>query len=475
MDNRDLEKWGGRAASWAANYLETLSERPVRPPTRPGEVRASLPPAPPQDGETVEQVFADFEKLVVPHITNWQHPRFFAYFPSNSSPPSILAEWLTAAMGAQCMLWQTSPAGTEMEIHVLDWLRQMIGIGDGWHGIIQGGATLATLSAVLTARDKALDWKSKEQGLFGQKRLRVYANAEGHSSIEKAVFLSGIGRENLVRVASDDEGAMCPDALQAAINADRAAGYLPCALVAVIGSTGVGVSDSLTRILPIARAEGLFSHVDAAWAGSALICPEFRYLADGIEMADSIVFNPHKWLMTNFDCSVHFIKSTDDFKKTMSITPAYLVTQDADDIIDYSQMTMELGRRFRALKLWFVIRCYGVSGLQAIIRDHVAWTVDLAARIEAAAGFEITSPPRLGLFSFRIRRKGMKDGQELDALNARLVDAVNADGTLYLTQTVHDGRYVIRVSIGTTTTRASDIDLTYQTVTALAAPLLAGK
>ena len=473
MENNDLKHWGQKAADWSAEYLDSLASRPVRPQTRPGEVLNSLPVVPPQDAQPVEDVFADFEELVVPHVTNWQHPRFFAYFPSNTSPPSILAEWLTATMAANCLLWQTAPAGTEMEVRVLDWLRQMVGLGEGWHGIIQTGASMATLSAILTARDKALDWDSKETGLFGQKRLRVYATAEGHSSIEKAVYLAGIGRENLVRVATDDEGAMCPDALQTAIDADRAAGYLPCALVAVLGTTGVGVSDRLDRILPIARAEGLYSHVDAAWAGSALICPEFRDLAAGIEDADSLVFNPHKWLMTNFDCSVHFIRSVEDMKKTMSITPAYLVTQDADEVTDYSQMTIELGRRFRALKLWFVIRCYGVSGLQKIIRDHVAWTAELATRIEATPGFEITSPARLGLFSFRIRRRGMEDGAALDALNAQLVDRVNADGTVYLTQTIHGGRYIIRVSVGTTMTTHEDIAIAYDRIVDLATPLLA--
>ena len=473
MKNRDLEYWGRRAAEWSADYLDSLGERPVRPQTRPGEVMASLPPTPPHEGEAVEDVFADFESLVVPHVTNWQHPRFFAYFPANSSPPSILAEWLTATMAANCLLWQTSPAGTEMEIHVLDWLRQMTGIGEGWHGIIQTGAGMATLSAILTAREKALDWAGKETGLSGQPVLRVYVTVEAHSSVEKAVFLSGIGRENLVTVPTDDDGAMNPVALRAAIAADRDAGFVPCALCCVVGGTGVGASDRLETILPIARDEGLFSHVDAAWAGSALICPEFRDIARGVEMADSLVMNPHKWLMTNFDCSAHFIKSVEDFQKTMSITPAYLVTQDAEGITDYSQLTLELGRRFRALKLWFVIRCYGVAGLQQIIRNHVAWTDDLAARIGATTGFEITSAPRLGLFSFRLRPDGMDDGAALDALNARLVDAVNGDGTLYLTQTIHRGRYVIRISIGTTATTAADIDIVYDRIVALAAPILA--
>ena len=472
MDNRDLEAWGRRAAEWSAQYLESLRDRPVRPKTRPGEVMAALPPAPPQQAETVEQVFADFESLVVPHVTNWQHPRFFAYFPSNNSPPSILAEWLTATMAANCLLWQTSPAGTEMEIHVLDWLRQMTGIGEGWYGIIQTGAGMATLSAILTAREKALDWVGKEVGLAGQPVLRVYTTDQAHSSIEKAVFLSGIGRDNLVRVATDAEGAMDPQALRAAIAADRAAGLLPCAVCCVLGGTGIGASDRLDEILPVAQAEGLFSHVDAAWAGSALICPEFREIARGIELADSLVMNPHKWLMTNFDCSAHFVKSVEDFRKTMSITPAYLVTQDAEGITDYSQLTLELGRRFRALKLWFVIRCYGVSGLQDIIRNHVAWTDALAARIGATPGFEITSRPRLGLFSFRLRPEGYEDGEALDKLNAGLVDAVNGDGTLYLTQTIHQGRYVIRISIGTTSTTAEDIDIVYDRIVALAAPIL---
>ena len=473
MKNSDLAEWGRRAADWSVSYLESLTSRPVRPPTRPGEVRESLTAAPPQEGDSVEEIFSDFETLVVPHVTNWQHPRFFAYFPSNSSPPSVLAEWLTATLAAQCMLWQTSPAGTEMEIHVLDWLRQMTGIGDGWHGVIQTGAGMATLSAILTAREKALDWDGKEKGLAGQKTLRVYVSPHAHSSVEKAVFLSGIGRENLVKVPADAQGAMRPDALRDAIAADRAAGYLPCALVAVVGGTSVGYSDHLDDILPIAKQEGLFTHVDAAWAGSALICPEFRGIAKGIEMADSLVINPHKWLMTNFDCSAHFVKSIDDLQKTMSINPAYLVTQDADGIQDYSQMTMELGRRFRALKLWFVIRAYGVTGLQRIIRNHVAWAEQLASRLATVPGIELTSPVNLGLFSFRLRPEGAADGAALDRVNASFLDAVNADGTIYLTQTIHEGRYVIRVSIGATSTEEADIDLAHDTIIRLAAPFLA--
>jgi len=472
MKNSDLEEWGRRAAEWSAAYLASLEAQPVRPQTRPGEVRASLPASPPPEAEPVADIFADFESLVVPHVTNWQHPRFFAYFPANSSPPSILAEWLTATMAAQCMLWQTSPAGTEMEIHVLDWLRQMTGIGEGWHGVIQTGAAMATLSAILTAREKALDWAGKEQGLAGQKILRVYGSTQAHSSVEKAVFLAGIGRDNLVKVPVDADGAMRADSLREAIAADRAAGYLPCAVCCVVGGTSVGASDRLDEILPIARAEGLFSHVDAAWAGSAMICPEFRVMARGIEMADSLVMNPHKWMMTNFDCSAHFVKSLDDLKKTMSITPAYLVTQDAEGITDFSQVTIELGRRFRALKLWFVIRAYGVSGLQQIIRNHASWAGRLADSIAATPGFEITSPARLGLFSFRLRPEGMPDGAALDRLNAQFLDAVNADGTIYLTQTVHEDRYVIRVSIGATATRAEDIDVALERITTLATPFL---
>ena len=474
MKNRDLVEWGRRAADWSASYLDSLENRPVRPPTRPGEVRASLPDSPPPKAEPIEDIFADFENLVVPHMTNWQHPRFFAYFPSNSSPPSVLAEWLTATLAAQCMLWQTSPAGTEMEVLTLDWLRQMTGIGEGWHGVIETGAGMATLSAILTAREKALDWKGKEKGLAGQKPLRVYVSPHAHSSVEKAVFLSGIGRENLVKVAADADGAMVPAALRDAIAADRAAGYVPCALVAVVGGTSVGYSDRLDEILPVAHEEGLFTHVDAAWAGSALICPEFRGIAKGIEMADSMVINPHKWLMTNFDCSAHFVKSIDDLQRTMSINPAYLMTQDAEGIQDFSQVTMELGRRFRALKLWFVIRAYGVDGLQRIIRNHVAWAEQLAGRLAEAPGIELTSPVKLGLFSFRLRPEGVGDGPALDKVNARFLDAVNADGTIYLTQTMHGGRYVIRVSIGTTATEAKDIDIAYDTIMRLAVPFLAG-
>ena len=468
MKHTDLEKWGRRVGEWSSDYFKNLGARKVRAPTKPGEVRAAIDKSPPDKGQPVDKVFADFERIVMPNMTHWQHPRFFAYFPATSSPPSILAEWLTASLGAQCLLWQTSPAATEMEQAVLDWLRQMTRIGEGWSGMIQSGAAMATLSAILVARERALDWKSKETGLFGQPVLRVYASEHAHSSIEKAVFLSGMGRRNLVKVECDDAGAMRGEALARAIEADRKAGYVPCALCAIVGGTGVGASDRLDETIDVAKREGLFVHVDAAWAGSALICPEFQDMARGVERADSFVMNPHKWLMTNFDCSAHFFKSPEDLRRTMSITPAYLVTQDAEAITDFSQMSVELGRRFRALKLWFVIRCYGVEGLREIIRLHVRLAGAFAERLGETDGFEITSTPKLGLFSFRLRPPGMEDGERLDQINARFLDAVNQDGTLYLTQTFHEGRYVIRVSIGSSTTTEGDVDVAYKRLVELA-------
>ena len=439
MDHDELPKWSARAANWARDYHKGLRDRPVRGQVTPGSIRDALPATAPEQPEPMEAIWADFERLVPDNMTHWQHPRFFAYFPANSSPPSILAEWLTATMAANSMLWQTSPAGTEMEIHVLDWLRQMTGIGEGWYGIIQTGAGMATLSAILTAREKALDWAGKETGLSGQPVLRVYATDQSHSSVEKAVFLSGIGRDNLVAVATDDDGAMDPEALRAAIAADRAAGYLPAGVVFCAGGTSVGAFDDIAAGLQVARAEGLYTHVDAAWAGSAMICPEFRPLWAGAEGCDSIVFNPHKWLGVQFDCSVQFLADPAPQVKTLGLRPDYLETLEGE-VTDFNEWTVPLGRRFRALKLWFVLRAYGLEGLRARLRNHVTWVAELCERVAAIEGLEVVTEPRLALFTF-----AHVDG---DAATERLIRAVNADGRVYLTQTRHAGRFVIRMTAG---------------------------
>ena len=469
MDEDDLRRWAHRAADWSADYLAGVGDRPVRAQVSPGEIFRQLPAAPPEAGEPMEAIFADRDRLILPGMTHWQHPRFFAYFPANASPPSLVAEFVTAAMAAQCMLWQTSPAATELESRVTDWLRAMIGLPAGFSGVIQDSASGATLAALLTARERALGHAGNRDGLAGQAPVRVYASAQVHSSVDKAVRIAGIGDANLVRIpVAGPLHGMDPEALEAAIVADRAAGLLPAAVVACLGGTSIGACDPIDAVARVARRHGLFLHVDAAWAGSAMICPEFRDLMRGAEAADSLVFNPHKWLFTHFDCSAHFVRDPGALTDTLGLRPPFLRTLGHEGVTDYSEWSVPLGRRFRALKLWFVIRSYGVAGLQEMIRRHVAWAGELAERVAAHPDFELVTGPILSLLTFRYAPGGAGD---LDALNERLLARINDDGRTYLTQTRHDGRFVIRFQIGQTTTTREDVLTAWQAVEEIAGAL----
>ncbi|MFC4667862.1 pyridoxal phosphate-dependent decarboxylase family protein [Seohaeicola nanhaiensis] len=466
MQWNEFGAWGARVAEWAQHYHQTVGERPVRARTRPGEVLNALPLAPPEGAEALEDVFRDFEDVVMPGITHWQHPRFFAYFNSNAAPASVLAEFLAVALAPQCMLWQTSPAATEMETRMMDWLRQALGLPQPFQGVIQDSASSATLAAVLTMREKALNWTGNSEGLAGNARLRVYASSEVHTSIDRAIWVSGIGQANLVRVPiKGAQRGMDPAALEAAIVADKAAGLTPCGVILCVGGTGTGATDPVAACLDVAERHGLFSHVDAAWAGSAMICPEFRPLWEGVERADSIVFNPHKWLGVQFDCSAHFLKNPDDLVKTLAISPEYLKTHGADGIINYSEWSVPLGRRFRALKIWFVLRAYGLEGLRTRLRNHVAWARQLHERLAAEADFEIVTQPMWSLFTFRYAPEGVDD---LDALNLRLVNAINDDGRIYLTQTRVDGSFVIRFQAGQFETTEEDVMMAHGVITEIA-------
>ncbi len=403
----------------------------------------------------MEEVFADFEKTVMPGITHWQHPRFFAYFPANATPPSMLADYLATVIAPQCMLWQTSPAATEMETRMIDWLRQSIGLPEAFTGVIQDSASSATLAAVLTMRERTLQWTGNTEGLSGQARLRVYSSIEVHTSIDRAIWVSGIGQDNLVRIPTQGPTrAMDPVALDEAIAADIAAGYLPAGIIASTGGTGTGGSDDINAVCDVAEKYGLFVHVDAAWAGAAMICPEFRDMWAGIDRADSVVFNPHKWLGMQFDCSAHFLRTPEDLVRTLAIQPEFLKTHGKDGIINYSEWSVPLGRRFRALKIWFVLRVYGLEGLQTMIRNHVAWSNALCDAIRTTPDYEIITEPVLSLFTFRFAPEGVDD---LDALNQRLVSAVNDDGRTYITQTRTDGKLAIRFQVGQVDVTREDV------------------
>ncbi|MCV0426958.1 MAG: aspartate aminotransferase family protein [Roseibium sp.] len=450
MDWDEFAHWGKHIADWSADYHKTLSDRPVRAQTKPGEIAAQLPCTPPEGAEKMETVLADFERIVMPGITHWQHPRFFAYFPANAAPPSMLAEMLVTTIAAQCMLWQTSPAATEVEGVMIDWLRQALELPNGYTGVIQDSASSATLSAVLTMRERATGYTGNRQGLFGKGNLRIYCSDQVHSSIDRACWVAGIGQENLRKLpASGPRHSLDINALKEAIAADRAAGHIPAGVIAVTGGTGVGGSDELGPVLEVARQENLYTHLDAAWAGAAMICPEFR--SDfwmGVEGYDSIVFNPHKWLGAQFDCSVQFLSDPEPQLNTLKIEPEYLKTS-GDAVTNYSEWTIPLGRRFRALKIWFLIRSYGLDCLRQRIRNHVAWSREICEKIRAMDGFEIVTEPVLSLFSFRCPGD--------DAAQQRLVDALNDDGRIYLTQGAFQGRKIIRFQVGQFDTTREDV------------------
>ena len=458
MNHDDLNHWSKRAADWASDYHSHLRDRPVRAPLTPGAIARQLPTQPPEVAEPMETIFADFAAIVPDGMTHWQHPRFFAYFPANASPASMLAEQLANAMAAQGMLWQTSPAVTEIEQVMIQWLRQALGLPEGFTGTIHDSATTTTLSAILTMREQATAFASNLSGLQASPRLRFYASAQTHSSVDKAIRVAGIGQDNLIKIETDAQFSMRPEALNSAIAADLAAGFVPAGVILCAGGTSIGAFDRIGDCIAVAKRFGLPVHVDAAWAGSAMICPEYRGLWAGIEGADSIVFNPHKWLGVQFDCAVQFLRDPTPQVKTLGLRPSYLETAGREEIVNFNEWTVPLGRRFRALKLWFTLRAYGLEGLRARIRNHVAWAEEACADLAAIAGVQITSQPSLSLFSFAL---------ETQAKTEALLARINDDGRIYLTQTLHEGRYVIRVQVGQFDCTRTDVQMIAKVVAEL--------
>lgn len=439
MNHDDLNHWSKRAADWTTDYHASLRDRPVRAPLTPGAIAAQLPAHAPDAPEPMETIFADFEAIVPPGMTHWQHPRFFAYFPANASPASMLAEQLANAMAAQGMLWQTSPAVTEIEQVMVQWLRAALGLPEGFTGTIHDSATTTTLSAILTMREQATGFAGNIKGLSGSPALRFYASAQTHSSVDKAIRVAGIGQDNLVKIETDASFSMVPEALDAAIKADRAAGLIPAGVILCAGGTSIGAFDRIADCIAVAKSHDLPVHVDAAWAGSAMICPEFRTLWRGIEGADSIVFNPHKWLGVQFDCAIQFLRDPTPQVKTLGLRPTYLETAGREEIVNFNEWTVPLGRRFRALKLWFTLRAYGLDGLRERIRNHVLWANEACDALATIRGVRIKTQPILSLFTF-----ALKSDEATEALLTR----INDDGRIYLTQTRHEGEYVIRVQVG---------------------------
>lgn len=462
MTPDEFRRHGRAVVDWIADYYERIESFPVLSQAKPAQIRESLPKSAPTNGEPFEAILKDLEKVILPGITHWQSPNFFAYFPSNTSFPSILGELLSAGLGVQGMLWATSPACTELETQVLDWLVEILGLPENFSsrgsggGVIQDTASSSSLCALLAARERATNYASNDRGCDG--RLVAYASSQAHSSIEKAVKIAGLGRENLRLIEVDERFAMRPDALAAQIQRDRLAGRLPCFVCATVGTTSSNAIDPVRGIGSICRQHGIWLHVDGAMSGTAALCPEFRWIHDGLELADSYSFNPHKWMFTNFDCNCFYVADRKALIQTLSVLPEYLRNQatESGSVIDYRDWHIQLGRRFRSLKLWFVIRHYGVEGLRRHVRRHVELAQQFASWVRQDDQFELAVPPPLNLVCFR-HRGG-------DAINQALMDRLNQSGDLYLTHTRLSDRFTLRLSIGQTHTELRHVERAWKRI-----------
>ena len=458
MDSQSFRQYAHQFVDWMADYMDQVEEFPVKSLVKPGEIYEQIDSSIPKGGEPMERIFQDFQQQILPGITHWQSPNYYAYFPANVSPPSILAEMLTATMGAQCMKWETSPAAAELEERVMEWLRDAMGIPASWEGVIQDTASTATLAAILSARERDSQFGVNTRGYEGFTNYRVYCSTQTHSSIEKGVKIAGIGKENLVKIPVDSEMAIRPDALAKAIEEDIAAGKQPLCIVVATGTTGTTAIDPLDAIGDIAVQHNIWLHVDAAYAGSALLLPEYQWMIKGIEKADSFVFNPHKWLMTNFDCTAYFVKDRDALVNTFAILPEYLKTKTDGQVNNYCDWGIPLGRRFRALKLWFVLRYYGLAGLQERLRKHMALAEWLEQQVEASPDFKNLVPRTLNLVCFHYTPLGISDPQLINQMNEKLLHQLNASGKIFLTHTKINGTYTLRMVIGATTVEKRHVE-----------------
>jgi aromatic-L-amino-acid decarboxylase len=444
MTPDEFRKHAHELVEWMAGYMENVENLPVKSLVKPREIFDKIPDKPPLQAESFESLMKDFNEIIMPGMTHWQHPDFFAYFPANTSPASILAEMLTATLGAQCMIWETSPAATELEEKMMNWLRDLIGLPAGFEGVIQDSASTATLTAILTAREKATEFSSNTEGIEKAGILKVYCSDQTHSSVEKAVKIGGIGRKNLVKIALRDDFSMNPEELRKAIISDKNKGKIPCCVIATLGTTGITAIDNLRAIGEICHENGVWLHVDAAMAGTALILPEFQWMLDGKEYIDSFVFNPHKWMFTNFDCTAYFVKDASTLIKTFEILPEYLKTRTRGKVNDYRDWGVPLGRRFRALKLWSVIRTYGVEGLREKVRNHIAIAASLSEMISGEDDFEIMAPVTISVVCFRYNPAGF-NAEQINTFNEKLNHQLNDSGKLYLSHTVLNGKYTLRM------------------------------
>jgi aromatic-L-amino-acid decarboxylase len=449
MTTEEFRKHAHELVEWMAGYMENVEKYPVKSHVKPGEIINSLPAGPPLKPGSFDALMKDFEEIIMPGITHWQSPNFFAYFPANTSPPSILAEMIISTLSAQCMIWETSPAATELEEKMMIWLRDLIKLPKNFEGVIQDTASTSTLAAILTAREKATDFHINDEGANNSIILRVYCSEQAHSSVEKAVKISGIGRKNLVKIPVRKDFTMDIQKLRDAVESDKKNGFRPCCVIATLGTTGTTAVDPLKAIGKICAENGIWLHIDAAMGGTALILPEYQWMLDGREYIDSFVFNPHKWMFTNFDCSAYFVKHPGYLIKTFEILPEYLKTRTRGKVNDYRDWGVPLGRRFRALKLWSVIRMYGVEGLQEKIRGHIRIARRLAEMIAKEQDFQILAPVTINVVCFRYRPGGLKE-DDLNKFNETLNHKLNDTGKVYLSHTVINGIYTLRMVTGQT-------------------------
>ncbi|OFY65725.1 MAG: amino acid decarboxylase [Bacteroidetes bacterium RBG_13_42_15] len=457
MTPEEFRKHAHELVDWMADYMENVEKYPVRSPVKPGDIFNRLPDDPPLNPESFNILMKDFEEIIMPGITHWQSPNFFAYFPANTSPPSVLAEMIISTLSAQCMIWETSPAAAELEEKMMIWLRDLIQLPPEFEGVIQDTASTSTLAAILTAREKTTDFHINNDGAENAGILRVYCSEQTHSSVEKAVKISGIGRKNLIKIQVRDDFSMDVQKLKEAVENDKRMGFRPCCVIATICTTGTTAVDPLRAIGEICANNDIWLHVDAAMGGTALILPEFQWMLDGREYIDSFVFNPHKWMFTNFDCSAYFVKNPEHLIKTFEILPEYLKTRTRGKVNDYRDWGIPLGRRFRALKLWSVIRMYGVKGLQEKIRYHIELARQLAKMITREKDFEILAPVTINVVCFRYKPEG-SEKTEINKINETLNHQLNDSGKIYLTHTVLNGIYTLRMVTGQTNVRMEHVE-----------------
>jgi aromatic-L-amino-acid/L-tryptophan decarboxylase len=454
----EFRRLGHQVVDRIADYRESIASRPVMARTAPGAIRAALPAEPPESAEPFDAILHDLDAIILPGLTHWQHPSFFGYFPANASLASVLADHLSSGLGQIGLAWQSSPALTELEETVTDWMRQLVGLSARWQGVIQDTASTGTLVALLSARERASGFSLDRGGLQAVERpLVVYTSAQAHSSVDKAILLAGFGRENLRRVELDNQQRMRPDALARMIDEDRARGALPCAIVASTGSTATTALDPVEPVATIARRQGLWLHVDAAMAGSAMILPECRWMWAGIEGADSVVLNPHKWLGAVFDCSLYYARDTEHLIRVMSTSPSYLQSSADGQVKNFRDWGLQLGRRFRALKLWFLLREQGAAGLRTRLRRDLANARWLAEQVAATPRWRVLAPVHLQTVCVRHEPDGV-EGEALDRHTKEWVQRINRSGEAFLTPATLDGRWMVRVSIGAEPTERPHVE-----------------